>query len=58
MNEYYVIKRDDEYQIISVTTGAYPLYGYGSWNQYAGPFASWKEAEDSIPSSCPRVLTG
>ena len=45
---YYLLKRDDEYQIIYCTTYD-PLYGYGSWNLEAGPFNTWEEAEAAAP---------
>ena len=46
---YYVIKRNDDYQIIFVSCweGQNPLYGYGSWDLSGGPYATWKEAENA-----------
>ena len=44
--EYYLLERDNEYQIITCMTGSDPLYGYGSWSLAAGPFDTW-EATDN-----------
>ena len=46
--EWYVLKRDSEY-IIVLCTGGDPLYGYGSWDLFSGPFDSWEDAEISAP---------
>ena len=46
--EYYVLDRDGEYQIIMILPGSNPLHGYGSWNLYSGPFMTWDDAEQSI----------
>ena len=42
--EYYVLTRNDDYLVNSVVLGTDPLYGYGSWNLFAGPFDSIEEA--------------
>ena len=49
-NEWHVLIRDEEYQIVSTTPGNDPLYGNGSWDHFSGPFATWEEAEDSVPA--------
>ena len=53
--EYFVLSRwnmgwrfgdrNIEYQIISVLKGNDPLYGYGTWDLFSGPFDTWDEAE-------------
>ena len=48
MNEYYVLERDDKYQIVSITKGNNPLYGYGSCDLFSGPFNTFQEAADSV----------
>ena len=42
--EWYVLVRDEETQIVSVTIGNDPLYGRGSWGMYSGPHASYEKA--------------
>lgn len=42
--EYYLLKRNDEFQIVCVTEGNDPLYGQGSWDLAGGPYASWNAA--------------
>ncbi len=37
-----------DFQIVHITSGD-PLYGYGSWDLFSGPFDTWDEAEVSIP---------
>jgi hypothetical protein len=50
--EYHVlIKGVDDYQIISIVKGNDPLYGYGTWDHFSGPFHTWDEAEMSIPNT-------
>lgn len=47
--EYYILEKDGELQVVSVTEGSDPLYGYGSWNLYSPkPFSSWSEAFASL----------
>ena len=46
--EWYVLSRGIEYQIV-LCTGGDPLYGYGSWDLFSGPFDSREEAENSVP---------
>jgi hypothetical protein len=46
--DWYLIKRDESYQVVSVLPGSDPLYGNGSWNLVAGPFSSEKEAQDKF----------
>lgn len=42
---YYILSRDDEYQIVVSSEGSDPLYGYGSWNLYTPqPFITYDEA--------------
>jgi hypothetical protein len=43
--DYYVIERNGQFDVIGVTPGSDPLYGRGSWNLYAGPFATYEQAE-------------
>ncbi len=50
MNKYYVLIRDNtiggtDYIIVTVPEGNDPLYGYGSWNFFAGPFNTWEDAD-------------
>lgn len=49
MYHYWILKRDDEYKVVSTVGDQNPLYGEGSWNLYAGPFSSIEEAEEKIP---------
>ena len=44
--KYWVLVRNDEYQVIAVFPGHNPLYGYGSWNIDSGPFDTILEAEE------------
>ena len=44
--KYWVLVRDDEYQVIAVFPGHNPLYGYGSWDIFSGPFDTALEAEE------------
>jgi len=45
---YYVLKRNDQYQIIFVSSAVGdPLYGQGSWDMFIGPFGTWDEAEEA-----------
>ena len=46
--EYYVLIRNDEYQIISIVRDNDPLYGYGTWDLFSGPFNTWDDAEMSV----------
>lgn len=48
MNEYYILQRDENFRVVSVTPGNDPLYGNGSWNIHSGPFNSWDEAVDAF----------
>lgn len=45
MNEYYVMERNEEKTIVCIPAGNDPLYGMGSWNVIAGPFATVEQAE-------------
>lgn len=47
--KFYILQRDNEYMVVSVNGDNDPLYGNGSWNIYAGPFASAEDAENNIP---------
>ena len=49
MMSYYILQRNEEYQIVSVVKGNDPLYGYGSWNLHSGPFDTWEEADEAAP---------
>jgi predicted DNA-binding protein len=42
---YYILVRDGQIDIISVTPGMDPLHGRGSWNLWGGPFETWEAAE-------------
>ena len=44
--EYYVLIRDDDTTIRSIVKGLDPLYGYGSWDLFAGPFPTWDDASN------------
>ena len=46
--EFYVLQRDDEEMIVSVSFGGDPLYGNGSWSLKSGPFLTWQEANQEI----------
>jgi hypothetical protein len=49
--EWYVLKRQEDqivYQVVSVLADSNPLYGYGSWDIYSGPYASLAEAEAAM----------
>ena len=47
-NLYYILKRDNDYQIIRNTSDiSDPLYGYGSWDLFGGPYETWDEAQDA-----------
>ena len=46
MIDYFVLCRNDEYQIVSCEEGQNPLYGHGSWDLFSGPFDSWDAAEE------------
>ena len=48
-NEYYLLQRNNEYQVISVTPGNDPLYGNGSCNLADGPFPTWEDAANAAP---------
>ena len=45
--KYFVLIRNDEYLIVCSNDN--PLYGYGSWNLFSGPFDTLEEAGLSIP---------
>ena len=52
--DYYILVRDNtiggaDYMIVNVPKGNDPLYGYGSWDLFAGPFNSWDDADHIIP---------
>ena len=47
--DFYVLRRDWEFQVVSVTKGNDPLHGYGSWNIYTGPFNTWHDAAFTVP---------
>lgn len=42
---WYILRRDADYQLIYVVGDNDPLYGYGSWDLYDGPFAEFEEAD-------------
>ena len=46
--EYYVLARDDDFIVNSVVVGNDPLYGYGSWDLFSGPFITIDDAYSSI----------
>jgi hypothetical protein len=48
---WYILKKDDDYQIVSCFEGQDPLFGNGSWTEFRGPYSSWKEAEENVPTS-------
>jgi len=45
--KYWVLVRNNEYQVIAVFPGQNPLYGYGSWDIFSGPFSTSQEAEEN-----------
>ena len=54
--KYFVLSRWEldviEYQIVScLMDGNTPLHGYGSWDEYSGPFDTLEQAELSIPDN-------
>ena len=44
--KYFVLIRNDEYLIVCSNDN--PLYGYGSWNLFSGPFDTLEEAGLSL----------
>lgn len=56
--EWFLLRRDritrsgqriTDWQAVSVVKGGDPLYGHGSWTQFAGPFATADEAWEADP---------
>jgi hypothetical protein len=46
--DYYLLERNGEFMVVTVPPGFDPLYGYGSWNLAAGPFATVEQAENCM----------
>jgi len=42
--QWWILARDQELMIVSCPSDNDPLHGYGSWGIWAGPFASYEEA--------------
>jgi hypothetical protein len=46
--DYYILIRNDLFQIVCCLPGSDPLYGRGSWSIFNGPYETWEEAEDYL----------
>ena len=56
--DFYLFRRNDEFQIVCVAKGNDPMHGYGSWNKYSGPFETWEIVNEAFKIEEQKCIQG